>query len=71
MMQVFSPAELLAKGITRRDIQRMLKRSESRVSAYVKTYTRNGRKCSPDFQQKWGAECARWDHLRATLAAFE
>ena len=70
MNQLFSATELKAKGITKRDVQRLMKSSESRVSCYVKQFAANGCKCSASFQAAWDAECARWDHFKATLSAF-
>lgn len=71
MNQVFTATELQAKGITRRDVQRLLKNTETRVNSYVNQYIRNGNKCSAGFQAAWDAECARWDHLKATLAGMQ
>ena len=71
MNQIFTTAELQAKGITRRDVQRLLKSTETRVNSYVTQYIRNGNKCSTGFQAAWDAECARWDHLKATLAGMQ
>lgn len=71
MNQVFTAAELQAKGITRRDVQRLLAKTETRVNSYVNQYIRNGNKCSAAFQVAWDAECARWDHLKATLAGMQ
>ena len=71
MNQVFTATELQAKGITRRDVQRLLKSTETRVNSYAKQYTQNGSKCSAGFQAAWDAECARWDHLKATLAGMQ
>jgi hypothetical protein len=70
MNTIFTPAELQAKGITEQMTRRALKASETRVSSYVKQYARNGNQCSASFQAAWDAECARWDHLKATLAQF-
>ena len=71
MNQVLTAAELQAKGITKRDVQRLLKSTETRVNRYFSQYVRNGNKCSAGFQAAWDAECARWDHLKATLAGMQ
>lgn len=71
MYQVFSAAELQAKGITRSDVQRLLSKTETRVNSYATQYMRNGNKCSASFQAAWDAECAKWDHLKATLAGMQ
>mgnify|MGYP000889845763 CR=1 FL=1 len=71
MNQVLNTAELQAKGISRRDVQRLLAKTETRVNSYVSQYIRNGNKCSAAFQAAWDAECARWDHLKATLAGMQ
>ena len=63
-------AELQRKGIDRRDVQRLMKQSESRIARYSAQYAHNGCRCSAGFQAAWDAECARWDHLRATLAGM-
>lgn len=70
MNQLFTAEQLAAKGITKRHVQSMLRRCETRVNSYVKQYTQNGHQCSAGFQAAWDAECARWDHLKATLAGF-
>ena len=36
----------------------------------VKQYAQNGFKCSESFQRSWDIECAKWDHLKTTLAAW-
>ena len=41
------------------------------ANSYVNQYIRNGNKCSAAFQVAWDAECARWDHLKATLAGMQ
>lgn len=71
MSQVFTAAELQSKGITRRDVQRLLAKSETRVNSYATQYLRNGNKCSASFRAAWDAECARWDHLKTTLAGMQ
>ena len=71
MNKVFTAAELQAKGITRLDVQRLLAKTETRVNSYVSQYIRNGNKCSASFQAAWDAECARWDHLKATLKGMQ
>ena len=71
MNTVLTTAELQAKGITKRDIQRMLKSCETRVNSYVTQYVRNGNQCSAGFQASWDAECARWDHLKSTIAGMQ
>ena len=71
MSQVFTAAELQAKGITSRDVQRLLKKTETRVNSYVSQYIRNGNKCSASFKSAWDAECARWDHIKATLDGMQ
>ena len=71
MNQVFTAAELQAKGITRHDVVRMLKRIETRVNSYVKQYISNGNKCSAEFRTAWDAECARWDHIKTTLEQMD
>ena len=70
MNQVFTPAELAAKGFSRSDVQRMMKKTETRVNSYAKQYAQNGFKCSESFQRSWDIECAKWDHLKTTLAAW-
>lgn len=71
MSNVLTAAEIKAKGITKRDVQRLLKKSETRVNSYATQYARNGFKCTDGFQAAWDAECARWDHLKATLAVMQ
>ena len=70
-MQVMSPEENAKKGIYKRDIEAMLRHCESRVNSYVSQYARNGFKCSSRFQSAWDADCARWDHLKATLRGYD
>lgn len=69
-MTTLTAAEQQAKGFSRLDVARLCKKSETRVRAYVAQYVRNGNKCSADFQAAWDAECARWDHLRASLSEW-
>jgi hypothetical protein len=71
MNQVLTTAELQSKGITKQQVQAMFKKSETRVNFYAKQYLRNGNKCSAPIQAAWDAECARWDHLKATLAGMQ
>jgi hypothetical protein len=71
MNTILTAAEIQAKGITMRDVQRLLKKSETRVNSYATQYARNGFKCSDAFQAAWDAECARWDHFKATLEALQ
>lgn len=71
MHQVLTPAEIAAKGLTRRDVEKLLKSTEGRVNFYCKQYQANGFKCSPAIQKAWDAECAKWDHLKATLAQWQ
>jgi hypothetical protein len=71
MYQVFTAAELQTKGITRSDVQKMLKKVETRVNSYAKQYVRNGNKCSAGFKAAWDTECARWDHLKTTLEGMQ
>ena len=71
MNQIFTAAELQAKGITRQDIVGMMNRAETRVNSYVKQYIRNGNNCSAEFQTAWDAECARWDHIKTTLEQMD
>ncbi len=70
-MTILTPAALAQKGISKRDVKSLLRRSEARVNSYTRQYARNGFKCSERFRESWDAECARWDHFKATLAGFE
>ena len=70
MHQLFTPAELSSKGLRKDDIVRMLRRSKRRVDACVKEHLRNGGQCGAAFHAQWDAECARWDHLKATLMQY-
>ena len=71
MNQVLTTAELQSKGNTKQQVRSMLKKIETRVNFYVKQYVRNGNRCSATIQAAWDAECARWDHLKATLAGMQ
>lgn len=71
MNQLFTAAELLAKGITTKQIRAALKSSESRVNFYARQYQRSDCTCSAPIRAAWNAECARWDHLKATLAGMQ
>ena len=68
MNQVFTTEQLLAKGITAKQMRVALRQCEARVNAYVQQYLANGMQCSAGMQSGWDAECARHDHLKATLA---
>ena len=70
MNQVFTKDELAAKGFGRKEVARMLRSCETRCNTYLARFIGNGRKCDAKFQAAWDAECARWDHLKATLAQF-
>jgi len=71
MYQVFTQNELEAKGIAKRDVEKLLKSTETRIKSYVKQYAKNGNVCSPGFKKSWDAECRRWDHLKSTLNAMQ
>ena len=66
---LFSPAELVVKGITRRDVARMLSRAEKLCDWHAKRHTLNG--TSPSQQTEWDNACARWDHLKTTLESMQ
>lgn len=68
--QVLTPAELAAKGIKRRDVERMLRSHEREVNWHIARYISQGHQVSPAQQAKWDAACARWDHCKATLSAY-
>lgn len=70
MNQVFTKDELAVKGFGRKEVARMSRICETRCNSYVRQFIANGSKCSAKFQTAWDAECARWDHLKATLAQF-
>jgi hypothetical protein len=71
MYQIFTKVELAAKGFGRKEVARMLRSCETRCNSYLNQFVANGSKCSAKFQAAWDAECARWDHLKATLAQFD
>lgn len=71
MNQVFKKDELAAKGFGRKEVARMFRSCETRCNTYLARFVANGRKCDAKFQSAWDAECARWDHLKATLAQFD
>lgn len=70
MNTLFTKDELAAKGFCRKEVSRMLRSCEARCNSYLNQFVSNGSKCSAKFQAAWDAECARWDHLKATLAQF-
>lgn len=67
--QIFNQDELVEKGLNKKAISKMLKSSETRVNFYVKQYLKLGF-VSPTIKKAWDKECAKWDHLKATLAQF-
>lgn len=67
---VLTTEQIKAKGITAADVRRMVRGSEARCNSYLRQVMRNGGKCSAEFQRAWDAECARWDHAKATLAVL-
>lgn len=69
--QILTRAELIAKGLTRKDTVRLMKKSETRVNFYLNQHIRNGNYSSPEIQKAWDAECAFWDHMKATLASWD
>lgn len=71
MRTVLTPAEIMAKGITKKDVERLLRNIESRINFYTKQYVKNGYKCSDRIKKAWDSECARWDHMKATLAQWK
>lgn len=69
--QILTRAELIAKGFKRNDVVRLMKKSETRVNFYMNQHIKNGNYSSPNIQQAWDAECARWDHFKATLQSWD
>lgn len=68
MYQVMTASELRNKGITKRHIADMLARAEKLCNWHAKRHMLHG---TADAQQaEWDAACAKWDHLKATLAGF-
>lgn len=68
--QVLTPAELAAKGLTRRDVARMLKKAETLANWHAARYVAQGHRVSPAQQAEWDAACAKWDHFKATLNGY-
>lgn len=68
--EIFTPESLAAKGFKKIDIKRALVRSESRCNAWMERATAMGKNFPAEWQRLWDAECARWDHLKATLEKF-
>lgn len=62
---VLTAGELAAKGITKRDVEAMLRRAEKRCNWFAKKHIHSG--VSTKEQAEWDAACARWDHLKATV----
>lgn len=69
MYRVLTAAELKAKGITRRQVAGMLARAEKLCKWHLKRHMLKG--TTEAQQAEWDAACARWDHLKATLAALQ
>lgn len=63
---VLSATELHAKGITKRQVAGMLRRTEARCNWFAARHAANG-SVSATEQVEWDTDCARWDHLKATL----
>lgn len=63
---VLSATELHAKGITKRQVAGMLRRAEARCNWFAARHAANGGVSTAE-QAEWDADCARWDHLKATL----
>ena len=66
MYQVLTAAELQAKGITQRQVAGMLARAEKLCNWHLKRHMLQGSTAAQ--QAEWDAACARWDHLKATMA---
>ena len=66
--QVFTPAELTAKGIKKSDVARMLARAEKLCNWHAKRHQLQGTNAAQE--KEWNTECQKWDHLKATLAQF-
>lgn len=67
-LQVFTPAELAAKGIKKSDVTRILARTEKLCKWHAKRHQLNG--TTQAQQKEWDAACAKWDHLKVTIAQF-
>lgn len=65
---VLTRSELEQKGITRRDVARMLARAEKLCNWHAKRHTLHG--TTPAQGREWDAACARWDHLKAIMEAL-
>lgn len=69
--QLFTKDELIAKGFNRKQIAALLKKSETRMNAYLKQHIQNGNYTSPKMQENWDAEARFWDHMKATLTKWD
>lgn len=68
MHQVLTAAELQTKGITKRQVSGMLARAEKLCNWHLTRHTQQGSSAAQ--QAEWDAACAKWDHLKATLAVL-
>lgn len=71
MIQTLTAQEIAAKGITKKDIAGMLRRAERLVNWHVTRYTGCGGRISEGQQKEWDAACARWDHIKETMAVMQ
>lgn len=69
MYQVLTAAELQAKGITKRQVAGMLARAEKLCNWHLKRHMLQG--TTEAQQAEWDTACAKWDHLKATLAGMQ
>ena len=70
MYQVLTAAELQAKGITKRQVAAMLARAEKLCNWHAKRHAVQGGYTAAEHAE-WDAACAKWDHLKATLAVMQ
>lgn len=70
MFVILSKEQLIERGINASDVRRQLKKTENRCNFYQRKFVAAGFRCDEAMQKAWDQECARWDHLKATLRAI-
>lgn len=69
MHQVLTAAELHAKGISKDQVLTMLGRVEKLCAWHLHRHQLRGTTAAEEAE--WDAACAKWDHLKATLAGMQ
>lgn len=69
MNTLYTKAQLFEKGVKRKDILRLIKRTEAVCNYFFRLQL--VRDLSDNEQKEWDTSLNRWDHFKATLTNWD